>query len=102
MKFHDDKDLNQCLTLLRDYFPIDTYSPTDVNIRLDTSEPTRLHPLFFSATKDALMSEQSTLTMAIRPDFMRQYLSTCIVDPAFFTLVNKNEQRLRKLLSERQ
>ena len=101
VKFHDDNDLSQCLTLLRDYFPVDTYSPTDVNVRLDTSEPTRLHPLFFSATKDALVSEQSTL-MTIRPDFMRQYLSTCIMDPAFFTLVNKNEQRLRKLLTQHQ
>jgi hypothetical protein len=59
-----------------------------------------LHSLFFNATKDTLALEQST-TMTIRTDFIRQYLSTCIMDPAFFTFVNTNEQILKKMLIEK-
>ncbi|CAF1358669.1 unnamed protein product [Rotaria sordida] len=53
------------------------------------------HSLIFNETKDTLAFEQLT-TMNIRTDYIRQYLSTCIMDPAFFIFVNKNEQYLKK------
>ncbi|CAF4248713.1 unnamed protein product, partial [Rotaria sordida] len=53
------------------------------------------HSLVFNETKDTLVLEQLT-TMNIRTDFIPQYLSTCIMDPAFFIFVNKNEQYLKK------
>ena len=34
--------------------------------------------------------------MNIRTDFIRQYLSTCVVDPTFFIFVNRNETNLEK------
>ncbi|CAF3124832.1 unnamed protein product [Rotaria sp. Silwood2] len=100
VKFTNDKDLNQCLKLLRDYFPINIYSPNDFNICIETIQPTMFHSLFFNETKDILALEQST-TMNIRTDFIRQYLSTCIMDPTFFIFVNKNEQYLKKLLMDK-
>ncbi|CAF3691797.1 unnamed protein product [Rotaria sordida] len=100
IKFINDKDLNQCLKLLRDYFSINIYSPNDFNICIETIQPTMFHSLFFNETKDILALEQST-TMNIRTDFIRQYLSTCIMDPTFFNFVNKNEQYLKKILMEK-
>ncbi|CAF4263349.1 unnamed protein product [Rotaria sordida] len=37
VKFTNDKDLNQCLKLLCDYFPINIYSPNDFNICIETT-----------------------------------------------------------------
>jgi hypothetical protein len=39
--------------------------------------------------------------MNIRTDFIRQYLSTCIMDPTFSIFVNKNEQILKKMLTDK-
>ena len=100
IKFPNDKDLNQCLKLLRDYFPINIYSPNDFNICTESTQATMFHSLFFNETKDILALEQST-TMNIRTDFIRQYLSTCIMDPTFFIFVNKNEQYLKQILMEK-
>jgi len=100
IKFSNDKDLNQCLKLLRDYFPINIYSPNDFNNRIESTQPTMFNSLFFNETKDILALEQST-TMNIRTDFIRQYLSTCIMDPTFFIFVNRNEQILKKMLMDR-
>ncbi len=100
IKFSNDKDLNQCLKLLSDYFPINTYSPNDFNIQIDSTQSTMFNSLFFNETKDILALEQST-TMNIRTDFIRQYLSTCIMDPTFFIFVNNNEQILKKILMEK-
>ncbi|CAF4382872.1 unnamed protein product, partial [Rotaria sordida] len=52
VKFTNDKDLNQCLKSLCDYFPINIYSPNDFNIRIETTQPTMFHSLFFNKTKD--------------------------------------------------
>lgn len=87
--------------MLSDYFPIDTYSPDDVNLRIKSSQPTMLQSVFFHATKDTLVLEQPT-TMTLRTDFIRQYLSTCIMDPAFVILVNTNEEILKQMLREKQ
>ena len=99
IKFHSDKDLNQCLKILRDYFPINIYSSDDFNKKIDSTKPTTFHSLFFNETKHILALEQST-TINIRTDFIRQYLSTCIMDPTFFLFVNKNEEILKKLLMD--
>ncbi|CAF1177823.1 unnamed protein product [Rotaria sordida] len=37
VKFTNDKDLNQCLKLLCDYFPINIYSSNDFNICIETT-----------------------------------------------------------------
>jgi hypothetical protein len=100
IKFSNDKDLNQCLKLLSDYFPINIYSPNDFNNRIESTQPTMFNSLFFNQTKDILALEQST-TMNIRTDFIRQYLSTCIMDPTFFIFVNRNEQILKKMLMDK-
>ena len=60
----------------------------------------KLHSLFFNETKDALALEQST-NMNIRTDFIRQYLSTCLMDPMFCIFVDRNEQMLKNLLSDK-
>ncbi|CAF4272120.1 unnamed protein product, partial [Rotaria sordida] len=60
VKFTNDKDLNQCLKLLCDYFPINIYSPNDFNIRIETTQPTMFHSLFFNKKKDTLTLEQLT------------------------------------------
>ena len=101
VKFHTEKDLNECLKVLGDYFPIETYSPDDLHLPLKSSRPTMLQSLFFHATKDTLALEQPT-TMTLKTDFIRQYLSTCIMDPAFVILVNTNEELLKKMLREQQ
>lgn len=101
IKFSNDKDLNQCLKLLGDYFPINIYSPNDYNIRIESTQPTIFHSLFFNQTKDILTLEQSTTTMNIRTDFIRQYLSTCIMDPTFSIFVNRNEQILKNMLIDK-
>ncbi|CAF1277741.1 unnamed protein product [Adineta ricciae] len=100
VKFVNDKDLKQCLQILSDYFPIHTYSPTDCNVQISSSQPMKLHSLFFNETKDALALEQST-NMNIRTDFIRQYLSTCLMDPMFCIFVDRNEQMLKSLLSDK-
>ncbi len=100
IKFSNDKDLNQCLKILGDYFPINIYSPDDFNLRIDSAQPTMFNSLFFNETKDTLAYEQST-TMNIRADFIRQYLSTCIMDPTFFIFVNRNEQMLKQILMDK-
>jgi hypothetical protein len=100
IKFSNDRDLNQCLKLLSEYFPINIYSPNDYNIRIESTQPTIFHSLFFNETKDILALEQST-AMNIRTDFIRQYLSTCIMDPTFSIFVNKNEQILKKMLTDK-
>ncbi len=100
VKFNNDKDLNQCLKILKDYFPINIYSSNDFNHRIESTQPTMFHSLFFNETKDTLALEQST-TMNIRTDFIRQYLSTCIMDPTFFVFVNRNEQILKKMLIDK-
>ena len=58
------------------------------------------HSLFFNKTEDTLTLEQLT-TMNIRTDFIRQYLSTCIMDSTSFIFVNKNEQYLKKILMKK-
>jgi hypothetical protein len=100
IKFSNDRDLNQCLKLLSEYFPINIYSPNDYNVRIESTQPTIFHSLFFNETKDILALEQST-AMNIRTDFIRQYLSTCIMDPTFSIFVNKNEQILKKILIDK-
>lgn len=100
VKFTIEKDLDECLKLLRDYFPINIYSPNDFNICIDSTQPTRLDSVFFKETKHTLALEQTTM-MNIRTDFIRQYLSTCIMDPAFLIHVNKHEQYLKNILSEK-
>ena len=100
VKFANDKDLDQCLKLLGNYFPINIYSPNDFNIRIESKQPTMFHSLFFNETKDTLALEQPT-TMNIRTDFIRQYLSTCIMDPTFFNFVNKFEHYLKKMFVEK-
>ena len=100
IRFSNEKDLQQCLKILADYFPIQTYSSENVNTRLDSSQPTMFQSLFFNETKDALASEFST-TMNIRTDFLRQYLSTCLMDPTFFLFVNHYEQMLKKILMDK-
>ena len=100
IKFSNDKDLNQCLKILGDYFPINIYSPDDFNLRIDATQPTMFHSLFFNETKDTLALEQSA-TMNIRTDFIRQYLSTCLMDPTFFIFVNRNEQILKQILMDK-
>jgi len=100
IKFSNDRDLNQCLKLLSEYFPINIYSPNDYNIRIESTQPTIFHSLFFNETKDILALEQST-AMNIRTDFIRQYLSTCIMDPTFSIFVNRNEQILKKMLIDK-
>jgi len=100
IKFSNDKDLNQCLKILSDYFPINIYSPEDCNIRIDSTQPKMFQSLFFNETKDILALEQTT-QMNIRTDFIRQYLSTCIMDPTFFIFVNRNEQILKKMLMDK-
>ncbi|CAF4259951.1 unnamed protein product [Adineta steineri] len=100
IKFSNDKDLNECLKLLRDYFPINIYSPNDFTIRIESTQPTKSYSLFFNETKDTLALEQST-TMNIRTDFIRQYLSTCMMDPMFFIYVNRNEELLKKMLIDK-
>jgi hypothetical protein len=88
------------LKILGDYFPINIYSPEDFTIKIDSIQPTMFNSLFFNETKDILALEQST-TMNVRTDFIRQYLSTCIMDPTFFLFVNKNEQILKKILMDK-
>jgi hypothetical protein len=100
VKFTNDKDLNQCLKILTDYFPINIYSPNDFTHRIESTQPTMFHSEFFNEIKDTLALEQST-TMNIRSDFIRQYLSTCIMDPMFFSFVNSNEQILKKMLIDK-
>ncbi|CAF1499952.1 unnamed protein product, partial [Rotaria sordida] len=100
VKFTNDKDLNQCLNLLCDYFPINIYSPNDFNIRIETTQRTMFHSLFFNKTIDALALKQLT-TMNISTDFIRQYLSTCIMDPISFIFVNRNEQYLKTNFNEK-
>jgi hypothetical protein len=100
IKFSNDRDLNQCLKLLSEYFPINIYSPNDYNVRIESTQPTIFHSLFFNETKDILALEQST-AMNIRTDFIRQYLSTCIMDPTFSIFVNRNEQILKKMLIDK-
>ena len=100
IKFSNDKDLQQCLKVLGDYFPINIYSPEDVHVRLNSSQPSMFQSLFFNETKDALASELST-TMQIRTDFIRQYLLSCLMDPAFFLFVNNSEQMLKKMLMDK-
>lgn len=100
IKFPSEKDLNQCLKILSDYFPINIYSPDDFNIKIDSTQAKMFNSLFFNETKDILALEQST-TMNIRTDFIRQYLSTCIMDPTFFIFVNRNEQILKKILMDK-
>jgi hypothetical protein len=79
---------------------VNIYSPDDCNLRIDSTQPTMFHSLFFNETKDILALEQST-TMNIRTDFIRQYLSTCLMDPTFFIFVNRNEQILKNILMEK-
>ncbi|UJR09841.1 hypothetical protein I4U23_014066 [Adineta vaga] len=100
VKFANEKDLNQCIKLLSDYFPIHRYSPTDYNIQTDSTQPTQLHSVFFNETKDTLALGQAT-NMSIRSDFIRQYLSTCLMDPMFYIFVDRNEQMLKKLLLDK-
>ncbi|CAF1540689.1 unnamed protein product, partial [Rotaria sordida] len=94
----------QCLKLLCDYFPINIYSPNDFfpiniyspndfNIRIETTQPTMFHSLFFNKTKDTLILEQLT-TMNISTDFIRQYLSTCIMDPITVNVPNNNTKKI--------
>jgi len=91
LKFIEEKDLNDCLKVLKEYFPIE-YAD------LSSSQPTLIQSIFFQAMKDTLTFEQST-AMNLRNDFIRQYLSTCLIDPAFFSLVNRNEELLKNLLT---
>ncbi|CAF2085902.1 unnamed protein product [Rotaria magnacalcarata] len=100
VKFSDDKDLNQCVQFLRDYFPVNIYSPNDFSICIESIQPTMFHSLLFNEINDTLALEQST-TMNIRTDFVRQYLSTCIMDPTFFIIVNENEKYLKNILKEK-
>lgn len=100
IKFSNDKDLQQCLKVLGDYFPINIYSPEDVHVQPNSNQPSMFQSLFFSETKDALASELST-TMHIRTDFIRQYLLSCLMDPAFFISVNNSEQMLKKMLMDK-
>jgi len=67
---------------------------------MESTQPTIFHSLFFNETKDILALEQST-AMNIRTDFIRQYLSTCIMDPTFSIFVNRNEQILKKMLIDK-
>lgn len=97
IRFCNDKDLQQCLKVLGDYFPIHIYSTEDVYTQLQSSQPSMFQSLFLKETKDALASELST-TMHIRTDFLRQYLFTCLMDPAFTLSVNHSEQMLKKML----
>jgi hypothetical protein len=99
VKFVNDKDLNECLKVLGDYFPINIYASDDVNRCTDSSVPNMGQSLFFHATKDILVAEQS-MPMTLRTDFIRQYLSTCILDPAFLALVNTNEHMLKMMLTD--
>ncbi|CAF4315969.1 unnamed protein product, partial [Rotaria sordida] len=80
--------------------PINICSPNDFNIRIETTQPTMFHSLFFNKTKDTLTLKQLT-TMNISTDFIRQYLSTCIMDPTSFIFVNKNEQYLKTNFNEK-
>ncbi|CAF4382550.1 unnamed protein product, partial [Adineta steineri] len=68
--------------------------------RIESTQPTKSYSLFFNETKDTLALEQST-TMNIRTDFIRQYLSTCMMDPMFFIYVNRNEELLKKMLIDK-
>ena len=63
-----------------------------------SSEPKLIQSVFFQTMKDTLTFEQSS-TMNLRPDVIRQYLFTCLIDPAFFSLVHWNEEMLKKLLT---
>lgn len=100
IKFSNDKDFDECIKLLEDYFSINVYSSTDINVCIKLTQPTKLNSLFFNETKNVLSLEQST-TMNIRTNFIRQYLSTCIIDPAFFIFVSQNEDYLKKILAEK-
>ncbi|CAF0882402.1 unnamed protein product [Adineta ricciae] len=85
-----------CKSVLFNY----TWPPSCTGTHLDSSQPMKLHSLFFNETKDALALEQST-NMNIRTDFIRQYLSTCLMDPMFCIFVDRNEQMLKSLLSDK-
>ncbi|CAF0817821.1 unnamed protein product [Rotaria sordida] len=66
------------------------------DIRIETTQPTMFHSLFFNKTKDTLTLEQLT-TMNISTDFIRQYLSTCIMDPTS-SIFERNKMKSLDLL----
>lgn len=100
IQLSNDKDLSQCLKILGDYFPIHIYSSDDVNHRMNSTQPTMFRSTFLNETKNILASEQ-TVPTNIRTDFIRQYLSTCIMDPAFLMFTNRYEQILKNMLEDK-
>ena len=98
-EFHHENDLNQCLKVLADYFPIDVYSEENLDQKIQSTRPDQIQTNFFQAIKDTALVEHVS-TMTFRTDFIRQYLSSCLMDPAFFTLVNKNEELLKNIISD--
>ena len=100
IQLSNDKDLNQCLKILGDYFPIQIYSSDDFNRRMNSTQPTMFRSTFLNETKDILPNEQSIPTN-LRTEFIQQYLSTCIMHRAFLMFINRYEDILKNMLEDK-
>lgn len=100
VQFENNEDLHCCLKFLSDFFPIDVYSSSNVEEKLRSTRPNENQWNSFRSIKDTMLIENSP-TVHFRTDFIRQFLSTCLLDPAFFIFVNQTEQILKTFIEEK-
>ncbi|CAF1658237.1 unnamed protein product, partial [Didymodactylos carnosus] len=89
VQFNNKEDLNLCIEVLKLYFSIqfidDNHEP------IDNGDDT--NNCLLDLCQEKLAYQQPNIQ--IRNDFLNQYLTTCLIDPAFFGFVQTTEKTLK-------